>query len=345
MRNIFYDRANTNIISNNQAAAGDLASVCSNDASIDASPTLGKQMNLAALSFIGGGGVDNDSDLKPYAVISHLYISCCSVMREAIDECYYSFVNDPVSYGVDTLRVGNKKLALLTNTFNYAVDNNTNAKNCYKEFQQFISMQRLYYANEVTDRLKQISEMQSEYNDRYNTAADEFEAYQNKHRTIELETAKHVTSSDKMDSIKKEADSAIAKLGRELKEIQEKEAYAVMKFKEWDHVITEIVKKWRKKYLKNIENVKLIIKRVDGILKETAARIIQKSARQKFLLYFRKEIYAMWNEVYESRRQRVERLVERKMVALKTANDWAIKKTPVTTAITLPKLNFRKGLK
>ena len=315
------------------------------DASIDALPTLSKHLNLTALSFVGGQGVDNESDLKPYAVISHFYISCCSLMRGAIDECYYSFVKDPLSYGVDTLRVGHSKLALLRNTFTYSVDNNSKAKKCYKEFQKFISMQRLYYANEVTDRLKQITEVQVEYSQMYNSAADEFEAYQKKHHTIELETAKHITTSDKMDAIKKDADTAIAKLGRELKNIQEKEAFAVMKFKEWDHIITEIIKKWRKKYLSNIENLKLMIKRIEGILRETATRIIQKTARQKFLIYYRKEIFEEWNDVYESRRQRVERLVERKQIALKAAYDWASKKTPVTTAIQLPKLNFRKGLK
>ena len=72
--------------------------------------------------------------------------------------------------------------------------------------------------------------------------------------------------------------------------------------------MVETIKKWRPQHNKSIFYAHKSIQRLVELNRETAARFIQRVARQKFLIWLRIEIYNEWNQEYERRKMRREGL-------------------------------------
>ena len=93
------------------------------------------------------------------------------------------------------------------------------------------------------------------------------------------------------------------------------------------------------KLLKAIEGNKL---KIIMILNQTAARIIQKTARQKFLIYFRQDVYEEYCDKLERIRIKREEIAIRKKQADDEWKEKAKKRTVFSQVLKLPKLYSRK---
>ena len=111
-----------------------------------------------------------------------------------------------------------------------------------------------------------------------------------------------------MDSIKREAEETLFKYGLALKRLQAEEADTALKLKNDEFAMVETIKKWRPQHNKSIFYAHQSVQRLVELNRETAARFIQRNARQKFLIWLRIEVFNEWNQEYERRRLRREGL-------------------------------------
>jgi len=111
-----------------------------------------------------------------------------------------------------------------------------------------------------------------------------------------------------MDAVKRDAENDLYKYGLALKKVQAQEADVALKLKNDEYAMVETIKKWRPQHSKSIYYAHKSIQRLVELNRETAARFIQRNARQKFLIWLRIEVYEEWNQEYERRRLRREGL-------------------------------------
>jgi hypothetical protein len=163
-----------------------------------------------------------------------------------------------------------------------------------------------------------------------------------------------------MDAVKRDAENDLYKYGLALKKVQAQEADVALKLKNDEYAVVETIKKWRPQQSKSIYYAHTSIQRLVELNRETAARFIQRNARQIFLIWLRIEVYEEWNQEYERRRLRREGLGnaliyslthslthlrlpdQRKKEAIERNIKFATSKRPISTTIILPKLTGRR---
>jgi len=114
-----------------------------------------------------------------------------------------------------------------------------------------------------------------------------------------------------MDTIKREAEENLYKYGLALKKLQAEEADVAMSLKNDEYAVVETIKKWRPQHSKSIYYAHKSVQRLVELNRETAARFIQRNARQKFLIWLRIDFFNEWNKEFERRKARREGLGNR----------------------------------
>ena len=89
-----------------------------------------------------------------------------------------------------------------------------------------------------------------------------------------------------MDDIELEAARALGAIGAEIQKAQAEEADTIMRFKSSEHTAIKTTSQWKNTFAQLFEKLRYIYDRYNIIMRETAARRIQRAVWLKLFLWY-----------------------------------------------------------
>lgn len=281
-----------------------------------------------------------DSTFTVSSSIARMYRESCIAMEQACNSSNLNLVIDPIVHKSASLLYCSQVIGDLKKSLLFAEANDKLARLEYEIFLKVCNQRRAEAATKVTEALKSASIIYAHYNSLILAVILE-----SKNEQDDAETPKGATAgwiNVKIDRIKAKAEKDMEQKGNLIRRLQGDEADLVVKLKEDEFVMIKIIKKWRLLHGNLTTMTRKAVGRVRGLLRETAARLIQRNARQKLLVYHRLQVFQTWNIEIQRRLDRHKNLKDRKDAAISEYAIFAAKRNPISESLILPKLTGRR---
>jgi len=257
-----------------------------------------------AIALADGAALENDDDddnstlpdeplpiktslpaFRAYSIIARMYKHSIAVLRAAVAQAEYRAVDEilppPRSGKPMPFQLFNSKLAIVREALLQAPGVDQQAHIEYEAFSVKISKARADAATEVALALQGLTSLHATYNKRFSEVVAE---------------ASDPQQLSRLAKLRAKADDDLLIKGRELQELQAREAALVQDLRAQEFVTIQTVQKWRPIHAEWLGKARWAQRSLYAVLESCAAKVIQRTAKRKLLFMFWGEPAEPWSD-------------------------------------------------
>ena len=222
---------------------------------------------------------------RAYSIIARMYKHSIAVLRAAVAQAEYRAVDEilppPRSGKPMPFKLFNSKLAIVREALLQAPGVDQQAHIEYEAFSVKISKARADAATEVALALQELTSLHATYNKRFSEVVAE---------------ASDPQQPSRLAKLRAKADNDLLIKGRELQELQAREAALVQDLRAQEFVTVQTVQKWRPIHAEWLGKARWAQRSLYAVLQSCAAKVFQRTAKRKLLFMFWGEPAEPWSD-------------------------------------------------